>query len=438
MQAAANAVQNVMGTLPTEVHPEYKHAPGGKTMMALAWFGTKDVRIVEAPVPDITEDDDVIVQVTGTTICGSDLHLYHGEIMALQKGDILGHEFMGKVQKVGPNVQGLQIGQRVVASFQIACGECEYCEQKLSSFCDRTNKSSLQNYMYGQRDAGFFGYSHFTGGFPGGQAEYVRVPKGQVNLLPIPNDVTDEQAIYLSDVLPTSYHAVVDTGVQKGDVVGIWGLGPIGQCAARWAKLKGASRVIGIDTIPERLAFAKEKSGIEVIDFQEYKDVVKRIYELVPRGLDVALDCGTFHEPKTLTHKIQKTLMLETDVPETINEMIVSVRKMGRCGVIAAYAGFANGVNVGALMEKGVRLIGNGQAPVHKYWKEILYEYIIPGKFDPTFIITHRVPLEDMEKLYAAFDKREAGVEKVFVETKFSAAPSPGCPKTSRVDDWGA
>ncbi|KAL0564204.1 hypothetical protein V5O48_017847 [Marasmius crinis-equi] len=440
MQAAANKFQEKLGEVPTAVQAEYKPDPSGEKMRALAWFGTDDVRMIDAPVPDITEPDDVILQVTGTTICGSDLHLYHGEIVTLQKGDILGHEFMGKVHKVGQNVKNLQIGQRVVASFQIACGKCEYCQKKLSSFCDRTNNSSLQNYLYGQRDAGFFGYSHFTGGFPGGQAEYVRVPFGNVNLLPIPDDISDERALYLSDVLPTSYHAVVDTGVEKGDVVGIWGLGPIGQCAARWALLKGASRVIGIDNVPSRLAFAREKSGIETIDFNEFKDVPKRIYELVPRGLDVALDCGTFHEPKTLLHKAQKALMLETDVPETINEMIVSVRKQGRAGIIAAYSGFANGVNVGALMEKGVRLIGNGQAPVHLYWEEILNEYIKTNKFDPTFMITHRVPLEDMAKLYAAFDKRVDSVEKVFVETRFSApadVKGVGAPGVSRVDDWG-
>ncbi|ESK94741.1 alcohol dehydrogenase [Moniliophthora roreri MCA 2997] len=438
MQAAANKLQEQLGTIPTEVHAEYKHTPGGETMRALAWFGKDDVRMVDAPVPDITEPDDVIVQVTGTTICGSDLHLYHSEIVTLQKGDILGHEFMGKVHKVGPNVKNLQVGQRVVASFQIACGKCEYCQQKLSSFCDRTNSSSLMNYMYGQRDAGFFGYSHFTGGFPGGQAEYVRVPFGNVNLLPIPSDISDEKALYLSDVLPTSYHSVVDTDVRAGDVVGIWGLGPIGQCTARWALLKGAKRVIGIDKDPRRLAFAREKSGIETIDFTKHKDVPKRIYELVPRGLDVAIDCGTFHEPKTLIHKAQKALMLETDVPETINEMIVSVRKMGRCGIIAAYSAFANGVNVGALMEKGVRLIGNGQAPVHKYWEEILNDYIKTDKFDPTFMITHRTPLEDMPKLYAAFDKYVDGVEKVFVETKFSDKPdaAAGCPSVKSVDEW--
>ncbi|GLB42851.1 putative groES-like protein [Lyophyllum shimeji] len=435
MQAVANAAQNYMGTVPTVVQPEYKRDPE-RTMKALVWFGARDVRVVEVPAPDITEDEDVIVKVTGTTICGSDLHLYHGEIMTMQKGDILGHEFMGVVDKVGPNVKNLKVGQRVVASFQIICGECDYCKQKLSSMCDKTNNSSLQQYMYGQADAGFFGYSHFTGGFPGGQAEFVRVPKGEINLLPLPENVPDEKVLYLSDILPTSFHAVADTGVTKGDVVGVWGLGPIGQCVVRWAKLMGASRVIGIDRIPERLAFAKEKSGIEVIDFKEHKDVTKRIYEMVPRGLDVAIDCGSFHEPKSMSHKVQKTLMLETDAPETINEMLVSVRKMGRCGIIAAYAGFANGFNVGALMEKGIRLIGNGQAPVHKYWKEILTDYIIPGKFDPTFIVTHRVPLDDMAKLYEAFSQRKSGVEKVFVETKFSSPPSPGCPKPTRVHEW--
>ncbi|KAF8224901.1 GroES-like protein [Tricholoma matsutake] len=397
-----------MGTVPTEIHPEYKQAPGGRTMKALAWFGTEDVRIVDAPIPDITEKDDVIVKVTGTT-----------SVLALQKGDIM-RCFMGLVKKVGPNGKDLQVGQRVVASFQIACGDCEY----------------FINYMYGQRDAGFFGYSHFTGGFPGGQAEYV------LNLLPIPDNVTDEQAIYLSDILPTSYHAVTDTGVQNGDVVGIWGLGPIGQCAVRWAVLKGASRIIGIDSVPARLAFAQKKSSIEVIDFKEHKDVVKRVYELVPRGLNVAIDCGTFHEPKSFIHKAQKALKLETDVPETINEMLVSVRKMGRCGLIAVYTGFANGVDVGALMGKGIRLIGNGQAPVHKYWEEIMNEYVIPGKFDPTlsfsdaFLGLNLASSHDMSDLYRAFDKRQGRVQKVFVETEASRLPSKGCPQTTRVADW--
>ncbi|CAE6477351.1 unnamed protein product, partial [Rhizoctonia solani] len=182
-------------------------------------------RMTQVPIPDITQPDDVIVKVTGTTICGSDLHLYHGEIVALQKGDILGHELIGVVDRVGENAKNLKPGQQVVASFQIACGQCSYCKQKLSSMCDKTNNSSLQNAMYGTRDAGFFGCSHSTGGFPGGQAEYV--PYGNVNLMPVPDNVIDKQAIYLSDVIPTSYHCIVDTGVKEGDIVAVWGLGPI-------------------------------------------------------------------------------------------------------------------------------------------------------------------------------------------------------------------
>ncbi|EFI27350.1 R,R-butanediol dehydrogenase [Coprinopsis cinerea okayama7 len=440
MQAAANAAQNYMGPLPTDVHPEYEPAESGEKMRALAWFGTKDVRMIDAPIPKVTEPDDVILKVTATTICGSDLHLYHGEIMALQKGEILGHEFMGVVDSVGPSVKNLEPGQRVVASFQIACGECEFCKKKISSMCDRTNPSSLQKAMYGTTDAGFFGYSHFAGGFPGGQAEYVRVPKGNVNLLPVPDDLADEQVLFLSDILPTSYHAVVDTGVEEGDTVAVWGLGPVGMYVAKFALLKGASKVIGIDQVPERLEFAEQSLGIETINFKEHKDVPARIREIIgEKGVDVCIDAGSFHEPKSFTHKVQKFLMLETDAPETINEMLLAVRKMGRCGIIAVYAGYANGVNVGALMEKGIRLIGNGQAPVHLYWKDILENYIKTGKLDPTFIISHRVGLEDLPALYAAFDARTAGVEKVVVDTKFTKAlgrRSDNVPPLTRVQDW--
>jgi threonine dehydrogenase-like Zn-dependent dehydrogenase len=310
------------------------------------------------------------------------------------------------------------------------------------------------NYMYGHRDAGFFGYSHFTGGFPGGQAEYVRVPKGNVNLLPIPDDVPDEKALYLSDILPTSYHAVVDTGVQEGDVVGVWGLGPIGLCVARWAQLKGAKRIIGIDRIPERLALAREALGIETLDFSEHKDVTAEMAKRVPGGLDVAIDAGTFHQPKSKLHKVQKALKLETDVPETLNECIVCTRKFGRVGIIAVYASITNQFNIGAVMEKGIRLIGNGQAPVHLYWEEILNDYVRTGKFDTSLcvsssptrtayslsrsLLTHRVRLEEMDKLYYAFDKREGGVNKVFVETRFSAPPAAGTPALRSVSEWSS
>jgi len=437
MQTLSNTLQDSMGPVDTAIKPEYKHRPDGETMRALAWFGTKDVRIVDAPIPDISEDKDVIVRVTGTTICGSDLHLYHSEMMGLQKGDILGHEFMGLIDRVGPGVTTLKPGDKVVVSFQIACGTCRYCQKKLSSMCDRTNNSSLMASMYGQRDAGFFGYGHMTGGFPGGQSEYVRVPFGEVNCLKIPSGVPDEAVLYLSDVLPTSYHAVMDTRVEKGDVVGVWGLGPIGQCVVRWCLLKGASKVYAIDAVPSRLALAKTAGNVVPVDFSK-EDVSKFIQDAVPGGLDVCIDATTFHEPKTLLHKVEKALMLETDVSETPNEMIFLVKKFGRVGLIGVYAGYTNHFNIGALMEKGVRFIGNGQAPVHLYWHELLNEYILTGKFDPSFMVTHRVDIEDFPKLYDRFDKRHAGVSKVFVQTKASEKPGNGYPQLTKVDDWAA
>jgi len=435
MQFAANAIQKAMGPEPSVVEAGYKAREGEETMQALVWQGNMQVEVLDCKIPDITQDDDVVLKVTGTTICGSDLHLYHSEIIGMQKGDILGHEFMGKVDRVGKNVTKLKEGDRVVVSFQIACGKCRYCQKKLSSFCERTNDSSLMQTMYGGRDAGFFGYSHFTGGFPGGQAEYVKVPFAEVNCLPIPDDVTDEEAIYLSDVLPTSYHCVVDTGVTEGDTVAIWGLGPIGLSAAKWCQLKGAKRVIGIDGVPFRLNWAKEKLGIEVINFNDVSDIPATLLEMVPGGVDRALDCGTFHEPKTMFHKVQKALLLETDVAETANECIKSVRKMGSVGLISAYAGITNAFNIGAVMEKGVRFIGNGQAPVHLYWEEILNDYIRTKKFDVSLILTHRFSIEEFSELYGKFDKRVDGLLKTFVETKFSSPAANGYPKLTKVAD---
>ncbi|WWC92471.1 uncharacterized protein L201_007429 [Kwoniella dendrophila CBS 6074] len=435
MQAVANLVQDSMGPVPVAANPEYKHRPDGSTMKALAWFGSEKVQMVDAPIPDISEDKDVILKVTGTTICGSDLHLYHSEMIGMQKGDILGHEFMGVVDKVGPGVTTLKPGDKVVTSFQVACGTCRYCQKKFSSMCDRTNNSSLMQSMYGQRDAGFFGYGHLTGGLPGGQAEYARVPFGEVNCLKVPPGVSDEQALYLSDVLPTSYHAVVDTRVEEGDIVGIWGLGPIGLACVKWALLKGASKVYAIDTQPARLAAAAALGNVVPVDFKA-DNVTKKIHGEVPGGLDVCIDATSFHEPKTLLHKVEKALMLETDVSETPNEMIWLVKKFGRVGLIGAYAGYTNHFNIGALMEKGVRFIGNGQAPVHLYWHEILNDYILTGKFDVSMLVSHRVSIEDFPKLYEKFDKRFAGVEKVFVQTKFSEPPSKGFPQLTKVDDW--
>ncbi|ODO10698.1 hypothetical protein I350_01295 [Cryptococcus amylolentus CBS 6273] len=438
MQAAVSLAQDYMGTEPTVTKADYKSREDGSTMRALAWFGKEDVRMVDAPIPDITQETDVIVKITGTTICGSDLHLYHSEMLGMQKGDILGHEFMGVIDRVGPSVKALKTGDRVVVSFQIACGTCRYCQQKLSSFCDRTNDSSVMTTMWGQRDAGFFGYSHLTGGWPGGQSEYVRVPYGEINCLRIPSDVPGKFSYRydLSDILPTSYHAVVDTGVKPGDIVGIWGLGPIGLSCVQWALLKGASKVYVVDSNDSRFALAKKLGPkVIVVDFKK-EEVTKRIHDEVPEGLDVSIDCTTFHEPKTILHKVEKALMLETDVCETPNEMIWLAKKLGRIGLIGVYSGYTNHFNIGALMEKGLRFIGNGQAPVHLYWQEILDDYIKTGKFDVSLLVSHRVDLEDFPQLYNKFDKRYAGVEKVFVQTKASSPPSAGFPQLTKVDDW--
>jgi len=369
--------------------------------------------------------------VTGSTVCGSDLHLLHGSVVEMQKGDILGHEFCGIVDSKGAEVTNLDIGQRVVASFQIACGDCYYCAQKLSSQCERTNSNTIEKGMYGGNTAGMFGYSHFTGGFAGGQAEYVRVPLGDVNLLKLPDDVPDEKGLYLSDVVCTSWNCVVDTGVKEGDVVAIWGAGPIGQMCADFSFMNGAKRVIMIDQ-NWRLDFVKSKyPKVELVDFSKLsntKGVVNRLKEMVDgRGPDVALECVAGEYPKSIAHKLEMAAGLETDTPEILNEMIESVRNYGRVGITGVYVGYTNHFNIGSLMERGIRFIGNGQAPVHLYWHELLKK-IQSGEIDPLKMVTHRVRVEDLDKVYAKFDARADGMQKVYVETKFSAPPCKGSP----------
>ncbi|KAK0278735.1 hypothetical protein LTR35_008999 [Friedmanniomyces endolithicus] len=402
-----------------------------ETMKALCWMGKNNVQMVDTPKPKVIEPRDVILKVTGSTVCGSDLHLLHGSVIEMQKGDILGHEFCGIVDSKGAEVTNLDIGQRVVASFQIACGDCYYCAQKLSSQCERTNSNTIEKGMYGGNTAGMFGYSHFTGGFAGGQAEYVRVPLGDVNLLKLPDDVPDEKGLYLSDVVCTSWNCVVDTGVKKGDVVAIWGAGPIGQMCADFSFMNGAKRVIMIDQ-NWRLDFVKSKyPKVELVDFSKLsntKGVVNRLKEMVDgRGPDVALECVAGEYPKSIAHKLEMAAGLETDTPEILNEMIESVRNYGRVGITGVYVGFTNHFNIGSLMERGIRFIGNGQAPVHLYWHELLKK-IQSGEIDPLKMVTHRVRVEDLAKVYARFDARADGMQKVYVETKFSAPPCKGSP----------
>jgi threonine dehydrogenase-like Zn-dependent dehydrogenase len=292
--------------------------------------------------------------------------------------------------------------------------------------------------LYGGRTAGMFGYTHLTGGFAGGQAEYTRVPLGDVNLLKLPNDVPDERGLYLSDVLATSYHAVHDTGVNEGDVVAVWGAGPVGEMVVAFALQAGAKRVIIIDKVGwriDRCVNMKQANGkVEGLNFQELpkgETVVSRLKKMVDdRGPDVAIECVAGEYPKGWTHAVELAAGLETDTSEIVNEMIESVRNFGRCGITGVYAGYTNHFNIGSLMERGIRLIGNGQAPVHMYWEKLL-EMIQKGEVEPLQMVSHRVRIDDLKKVYALFDKKEEHMQKVFVETRFSSPPVKGSPKLS-------
>ncbi|KAI0437972.1 GroES-like protein [Xylaria telfairii] len=418
----------------------YSQGDTRETMKALCWMGKNSVQVRDVPRPAIREPGDVILKVTGSTVCGSDLRLLHGTVIQLNKGDILGHEFCGIVDEVGSAVKKVQKGKRYVASFQVTCGECFFCKQKLSSQCEKTNANTTQRAMYGGQTAGMFGYSHLTGGFAGGQAEYVRVPLGDVNLLEIPEDVPDEKALYLSDVLATSYNAVHDTAVYPGDQVAVFGAGPIGQMAGIFAIKAGATKIIFVDTEP-RLSFVQERwpmehiGKLELVDFRKLsfgvtnkETVVSKLKQLCGgRGPDAAIECVAGEYAKGWMHWLEVMLGAETDTSEIINEMIEGVRSFGRCGITGVYVGYTNHFNVGSLMERGIRLIGNGQAPVHKYWEELLHQ-IQKGDLDPLQMLSHRVRVEDLDKVYHRFEKKDDGMQKVFVETKFSLPACAGSP----------
>jgi threonine dehydrogenase-like Zn-dependent dehydrogenase len=281
--------------------------------------------------------------------------------------------------------------------------------------------------------AGLFGYSHFTGGYAGGQAEYARVPFADNNLLKIPDSVPDEKALYLSDIIPTSYQAVLCAEVEKGNSIAIWGLGPIGLLAAQWSRHFGARRIIAIDNVPERLALAKDKFNCDVINFDEQKDVVSAIYGLEPQGVTNAIDAAAFRYSKSVSHAIQRAMCLETDTPEILNEALRATRKFGTIALVADYAATTNGLLIGAIMEKGLTVRGTGQTPVQKYWHDMLAK-VESGEFDPTTVLTHRYKIEDLAEVYAIFDRKEGGVLKTFVQTKFSRPKAEGTPELTRLE----
>ncbi|HEY2830614.1 MAG TPA: zinc-dependent alcohol dehydrogenase [Thermoanaerobaculia bacterium] len=386
-------------------------------MKAVCFWRKTEVRVVDVPDPKILNPHDAIVRVTLTAICGSDLHLYDGYVPTMMKGDILGHEFMGEVVEVGSEVRSLKVGDRVIVPFPIACGHCFYCQQQLWSLCDNTNPNAwMVEAMYGFSGAGLFGYSHLYGGYAGGQAEYVRVPFADVSPLKIPDGLTDEQVLFLTDIFPTGYMAAEFCEIKPGDVVAVWGCGPVGQFAIKSARLLGADRVIAIDRFPERLRLAREQSQAETIDYSEVDDVFTALKEMTGgRGPDACIDAVGMeahgHTIDALYDRVKQTMRLEMDRSHVLRQALHCCRKGGIVSIPGVYAGFIDKIPFGAAFGKGLKL-RMGQCHVQRYTR-LLLDRIQRGEIDPSFVITHRVTLDDAPEMYRVFRDKEAECIKV-------------------------
>ncbi len=387
-------------------------------MRAVCWYGKEDIRVESVPDPTILNPRDAIVKISSTAICGSDLHLYHGFVPTMMKGDILGHEFMGEVVEVGSAVQNLRPGERVVVPFPIACGRCWFCERQLFSLCDNSNPNArMAEAVYGHSPAGIFGYSHLFGGYAGGQAEYARVPFADVGPIKVNGALTDDQVLFLSDIFPTAWMAAENGEIQPGDVVAIWGCGPVGLLAIRSALLLGAGRVLAIDELPERLALA-ERSGAEPLNFEDL-DVVEALRELTGgRGPDVVIDAVGLEAHGTglqgLYDRSKQTLRLETDRPAVLRQAIQACRKGGHVSLAGVYGGLLDKLPMGAAFNKGLTF-KMGQTHVQRYLKPLL-DRIMSGEIDPSFIITHRLPLEEAAQAYRTFKEKADGCIKVVLK----------------------
>jgi threonine dehydrogenase-like Zn-dependent dehydrogenase len=386
-------------------------------MKAVCFWRKTEVRVVDVPDPKILNPHDAIVRVTLTAICGSDLHLYDGYVPTMMRGDILGHEFMGEVVEVGSEVRTLKAGDRVIVPFPIACGRCFYCQQQLWSLCDNTNPNAwMVEAMYGFSGAGLFGYSHLYGGYAGGQAEYVRVPFADVSPLKIPDGLTDEQVLFLTDIFPTGYMAAEFCEIKPGDVVAVWGCGPVGQFAIKSARLLGADRVIAIDRFPERLRLAREQSQAETIDYSDVDDVFTALKEMTGgRGPDACIDAVGMeahgHTVDALYDRVKQTMRLELDRSHVLRQALHCCRKGGIVSIPGVYAGFIDKVPFGAAFGKGLKL-RMGQCHVQRYTR-LLLDRIQRGEIDPSFVITHRVTLDDAPEMYRVFRDKEDECIKV-------------------------
>jgi threonine dehydrogenase-like Zn-dependent dehydrogenase len=388
-------------------------------MRALRWHGKHDIRCDTVPDPVIEEGRDAIVKVSSCAICGSDLHLFDGFMPTMESGDIMGHEFMGEVVDVGRDNHKLKIGDRVVVPFTIFCGECDQCRRGNFSVCERSNRNrDKADKVFGHTTAGLFGYSHLTGGYPGGQAEFVRVPMADTTHVKIPAGLTDEQVLFLGDIFPTGWQAAANCDIQPEDTVAIWGAGPVGQMTIRSAVLLGARQVIAIDRVPERLAMA-QAGGAITINFDE-ESVLKRLKELTRgKGPEKCIDAVGMESHATrsfdaIYDRVKQAVMLETGRPHVLREMIYVCRPAGTLSVPGVYGGLIDKIPFGASMNKGLTW-KMGQTHVNR-WTDDLLRRIQEGQIDPSFVITHTVPLQDGPGMYKTFRDKEDGCIKVVLK----------------------
>jgi threonine dehydrogenase-like Zn-dependent dehydrogenase len=385
-------------------------------MKATCWYGKNDVRVLEVPDPRIVNKHDAIVRVTLTAICGSDLHLYNGFVPGMEPGDILGHEFMGEVVEVGSAVNNLKTGDRVVVPFPIACGSCFMCQEKMYSLCENTNPNArMAEALWGHSPAGIFGYSHLVGGFAGGQAQYARVPFADVGPIKIPGDLPDEKVLFLSDIYPTGYMAAEACNIKPGDTIAVWGCGPVGQFAMKSAQLLGAERIIGIDRFPYRLEMARRECEAQTIDYEDV-DTHEALMEMTGgRGPDACIDAVGMesHAPGMVGayDRIKQAMMLESDRPHALREAITACRNGGTLSIAGVYGGFVDKIPMGSLMNRSLT-VKTGQTHVHRYLKPLL-ERVEKGEIDPSFVISHRLKLDEAPHGYQMFCEKQDNCTKV-------------------------
>ena len=390
-------------------------------MKATCWMGPQKMEVKEVPDPKILSQGDAIVKITSTAICGSDLHLYNGYLPMMEPGDIMGHEFMGEIVEVGRNVKNVAVGDRVIVPFPIACGHCTACESGNTAACENSNPNAyVAEKLLGHTSAGIYGYSHLTGGFAGGQAEYARVPFADANPFKVPEDLTDEQVLFLTDILPTGYMGAEMADIKPGDTVAVWGCGPVGQFAIASAYLLGAERVIAIDRFEYRLKMAREKAGAVTINYEEVSSVIDVLTELTGgRGPDACIDAvgmeGHNHSMLFLHDRMKQMMRLQSDRPIALREAIMSCKPTGTVSVIGVYGGPIDKFPMNAVLNKGLT-IKTGQCHVHRYVQPLL-ERIQKGEIDPTFVITHRMRLEDAAEGYEIFNRKDEGCEKIILRT---------------------